>query len=126
MSTTAVENVTITDIANRLVELCRAGEYEQAQEELYSEDALSIEPPQSQGLQSVKGLEEIKKKGRSFQDMVEAIHSTEITGPVIAGNNFSIGLILDITLKGMGRQQMAEICVYEVKDGKVVKEQFFA
>ena len=126
MSTTAVENLTITDIANRLVELCREGQYEQAQDELYSEDALSIEPPQSQGLQSVKGLEEIKKKGRSFQDMVETIHGSEITGPVIAGNNFSIGFILDATLKGMGRQQMAEICVYEVKDGKVIKEQFFS
>ena len=29
------------------------------------------------------------------------------------------------TYKGMGRQKMDEIAVYEVKDGKIVKEQFF-
>jgi hypothetical protein len=33
---------------------------------------------------------------------------------------------MDVTLKGMGRQHMAELCVYEVKDGKVIKEQFFS
>jgi hypothetical protein len=31
-------------IANRLVELCRAGKFEQAQKELYASDAVSIEP----------------------------------------------------------------------------------
>jgi hypothetical protein len=126
MSTTAVASLTIADIAHRLVELCRVGHFEQAQEELYSEDALSIEPPQSQGMQSVKGLEQIKEKGRAFQAMIENVHSSSLTGPVIGGNYFSIGLIMDVTLKGMGRQHMAELCVYEVKDGKVIKEQFFS
>jgi hypothetical protein len=27
-------------------------------------------------------------------------------------------------MKGQGRMQMAELCVYEVKDGKIVSEQF--
>jgi len=32
---------------------------------------------------------------------------------------------MDCTYKGMGRQKMDEIALYEVKDGKIVKEQFF-
>jgi limonene-1,2-epoxide hydrolase len=32
---------------------------------------------------------------------------------------------MDVTMKGPGRVQMDEIAVYEVKDGKIVKEQFF-
>jgi hypothetical protein len=28
-------------------------------------------------------------------------------------------------MKGMGRMKMDEIVVYEVKDGKIVQEQFF-
>jgi hypothetical protein len=32
---------------------------------------------------------------------------------------------MDCTMKGMGRQKLEEIAVYEVKDGKIVKEQFF-
>jgi hypothetical protein len=32
---------------------------------------------------------------------------------------------MDVTMKGQGRMNMDEIAVYEVKDGKIVKEQFF-
>jgi hypothetical protein len=32
---------------------------------------------------------------------------------------------LDATMKGVGRTKMDEIALYEVKDGKIVKEQFF-
>jgi hypothetical protein len=32
---------------------------------------------------------------------------------------------LDMTMKGQGRTNMAELCVYQVKDGKIVAEQFF-
>jgi hypothetical protein len=32
---------------------------------------------------------------------------------------------MDETFKGMGRNKMDEIAVYEVRDGKIVKEQFF-
>jgi hypothetical protein len=124
MSTAEVANLTITDIAHRLLDLCKTGQYEQAQEELYSEDAVCIEPLNSR-MQSVKGLEEIKKKGRDFQGMVEEIHNSTVTGPVVVGNHFAIGFMLDLTLKGVGRQRMEELAVYEVKDGKVVKEQFF-
>jgi hypothetical protein len=120
-----VHPVTTEEIAIRLHELCDKGQYEQAQEELYSEDAISIEPPHSQGLQSVKGLDEILKKGKSFQAMVEAVHSTHHTEPIIVGNHFAMGGTMDVTLKGMGRQKMEEIGIYEVKDGKIVKEQFF-
>jgi hypothetical protein len=32
---------------------------------------------------------------------------------------------MDVTMKGMGRMKMDEVAVYEVKNGKIVKEQFF-
>jgi hypothetical protein len=31
----------------------------------------------------------------------------------------------DVTFKERGRQQMEELCVFEVKDGKIINEQFF-
>lgn len=34
-------------------------------------------------------------------------------------------MTMDITMKGMGRFTMEEICVYEVNDGKIVREDFF-
>ena len=45
--------------------------------------------------------------------------------PIVAGNHFAVAIGLEATFKGAGRQKMDEIAVYEVRDGKIVKEQFF-
>jgi hypothetical protein len=125
MSTTQEAVRTTQEIADRLVQLCKEGKYEEAQDELYSDDAESIEPPSAPGLQSVKGLDAIKKKGQDFQNMVEAVHGGSISDPIVAGKFISFALVLDATFKGMERQKMEEIAVYETRDGKIVKEQFF-
>jgi len=125
MPTTQEAVRTTQEIADRLVQLCREGKYEEAQSELFSDDAESIEPPGAQRLQSVKGIDAIRKKGQDFQNMVEAVHSGTIGDPVVAGRFISLAMIMDATFKGMGRQKMEEIAVYETRDGKIVKEQFF-
>jgi len=114
-------------VAKRLVELCRKGEYEQAQRELYAQDAVSIEMPglPEGALGDANGLEAIYEKGRQFASMVEAVHANSVSDPVVAGNWFSATMTMDVTFKGRGRTQMAELCVYHVHDGKVVSEQFF-
>ena len=117
--------MTVKEIADRLTELCRQGKYDTAQKELYSKDAESYEPAGSPGLQTAKGLDAIIEKGHQFQSMVEAVHSSTVSDPVIAGDTFAVAAILDLTMKGAGRVNMEELAVYEVKDGKVVREQFF-
>jgi hypothetical protein len=44
---------------------------------------------------------------------------------LVAGSYFSVGRHADITVQGLGRIQTDEIMLYEVKDGKIVMEQFF-
>ena len=114
-------------IAKRLVELCREGKYEEAQRELYAEDAESIEPDglPPGALGSVKGLAAIYEKGRQFSAMIEEVHGGSVSEPVVADNWFSVALAMDVTMKGRGRMNMSEICVYRVRDGKIVREQFF-
>src|SRR5574337_75021 len=114
-------------VAKRLVELCRKGEHEQAQRELYAPDAVSIEMPGAPAgaLGDTQGLEAIYEKGRQFAAMVEAVHASSVSEPVVAGNWFSVSMAMDVTFRGRGRVQMTEICVYQVRDGKVVREQFF-
>lgn len=114
-------------IARRLVELCRQGKYEEAQDELYAEDAVSVEPeglpPGSLG--SVRGLAAIREKGRQFNARVEAVHGGSVSDPLVAGDWFSVVMTMDATFKGMGRASMQEICVYRVRGDKIVHEQFF-
>jgi hypothetical protein len=116
--------MTIEQIADRLTGLCKQGQYETAQRELYAHDAISIEPEHAPGLKTVAGLDHIIEKGHQFQGMIEALHSNTVTGPIIAGNYFSVAAVIDVTLKGMGRSTMTEIAVYKVDGGKIVSEQF--
>ena len=53
------------------------------------------------------------------------MHGGFSSDPVVGGNFFSVAMGMDATMKGMGRIKMDEIAVYEVTDGKIVKEQFF-
>ena len=76
-------------------------------------------------MQSAEGLSAIKEKGKRFDEMVEEMHGGYSSAPVVGGRFFSVAMGMDCTMKGMSRQKMDEIAVYEVKDGKIVKEQFF-
>ena len=114
-------------VANRLVELCRRGEFQQAQSELYAQDAVSVEPEGAPGgaLGNARGLDAIREKGKAFDQTYETIHGITVSDPLVAGEFFSIVMGLDATWKQGGRYAMEEICVYRVRDGKIVLEQFF-
>lgn len=115
---------TTQEVANRFNELAQKGEWDKIQNELYAENAVSIEPDKP-GMQSVEGLAAIRKKGELFNQMVEEMHGGYSKEPIVAGTHFAVAMGMDVTMKGMGRTPMDEIAVYEVKDGKIVKEQFF-
>ena len=118
--------MTTQEIANRLIELCSKGQYEAAQKELYADNAISIEPRASPGFEKeTSGLKAIIEKGHKFSQMVDTMHGGSLSEPLVAGNSIAFTLTMDVTMKGQPRQKMTELCIYDVKDGKIVKEQFF-
>lgn len=124
----ATKEMTMTtqEIANRLAELCREGQFEIAQKELFADDAVSIEPYETPAFaKETKGLNAIIEKGHKWESMVEEMHGGTVSEPLIAGNSFAVVMDMDITMKEQERMQMSELCVYVVKDGKIVSEQFF-
>ena len=125
MSTAEVSTMTTQEVANRYHELAQTSQWGQIHNELFADNAVSIEPPHAQGLKTVEGIDAIKEKGKQFEAMVEEVHGGYTTAPVVGGRYFSVGMGIDCTMKGMGRQKMDEIALYEVKDGKIVMEQFF-
>ena len=116
--------MTTKEVANALVEKCRIGQNIAAINELYADHIVSVEPEYSQAPLTT-GLDAVRKKSELWYEMVEEIHSGEVSDALVAGNHFSCTMIMDITMKGMGRFTMEEVCVYEVKDGKIVREEFF-
>jgi ketosteroid isomerase-like protein len=123
--TTKEEVMSTKEVANRFHEMAQKGQWNEIQEAFFADDAVSIEPEKSQGLQTVKGKKAIQEKGKQFGEMVEEMHGGYSNEPIVTGNHFAVAMGMDVTFKGQGRVQMDEIAVYEVNDGKIVKEQFF-
>jgi ketosteroid isomerase-like protein len=120
--------MTTQEIADKFDQLANSNQWDKIQGELFADDAESIEPEKVElqgGLKYAKGKDALKKKSEDFNNMIEEMHGGYCSKPVVGGNFFSVAMGMDATYKGMGRMKMDEICVYEVKDGKIVKEQFF-
>jgi len=113
------------EIASKLVAWCNEGDYEKPYQQLYSDKIVSIENDGKAEGAYVEGFEGIKKKGEWWQENFE-VHSSKASDPVVADNWFSVKFTMDTTHKLSGqRSTSSEIAVYEVQDGKIVKEQFF-
>ncbi len=117
--------MTIQAVAARFHELAQQEKWFEIQDELFADDVRSIEPATANGLPNVQGKAAVRKKGEAIVSQVEAVHSASTTAPVIGGAFFAVGRMLDMTVRGVGRTQMNEVMMYEVKEGKIVLEQFF-
>lgn len=115
------------EIAKKLLDYCSKGDWSAAHEALYAENAKSIEPYSTPDFPETEtvGLQAIKAKGEKFDKMVDTMHSIDLSEPLIAGNTIAFTLTMDVTMKGQKRMAMPELCVYQVKDGKIASEEFF-
>ncbi len=120
--------MTTQQVANRYCELAKQNKWLEILDELCSQDLVNREPEHvtSRGVQVVtKGLSEVKAKGIANRAKIEAIHSQQCSEPLVAGNFFTVLLSRDITFKDMPRMNMEEIAVFELKESKIIQEQFF-
>lgn len=125
MATTTMAVMPTKEIAKKLKKLCEKGDFETAQRELFANDAISIEPYASDDFEKeTHGLKAIIEKGKKWNDMVTESHAMEVSDPIIAGDSFALTMRMDVTMKKGGRMDMTELCVYHVKDGKIISEQF--
>ncbi|PPK87425.1 hypothetical protein CLV84_0366 [Neolewinella xylanilytica] len=114
--------MTVQQIADRLVELSRQQQSTQAYRELFAEDASSHEMP---GVPDgdLTGLDKLIAKSEAYDENM-TVHSLEVTEPLVYQQFFSVGMGIDVTRADGNRVQEYEICVYQVRDGKIVDERF--
>ena len=117
--------MTTQEVAKRFYTLMQEGKFDEILDELFSKDAQSIEPQNAQGLKSVSGLDKIKEKGKQWNESIQEMHGGYTNEPQVAGNYFTCVMGIDFTMKGQSRTKLDEVALYEVKDGKIVKEQFY-
>ena len=123
--TTITATMTTQEVAARFNELAQQEKWFEIQDEFFSDDVKSIEPPQAKFLHNAEGKTAVRKKGEEFVARIEVFHSGQTSAPLVAGNFFAVSRKKDMTVRGIGRIQIEQIMLYEVKDGKIIREQFF-
>ncbi len=118
--------MTTQQIAERWVELVRNHQDEQAMSELYSEDIVSIENNSRGEYMTYEGFDGKAEKNQMWANMVEKLHSATVSDPVVADRAFACTIKMDVTYKNpdWGRQTTSELCVLEIKDGKIIREEY--
>jgi hypothetical protein len=117
------------EAGRKLVDFCRKGKNVEAVETLYAPDVVSVEvfgdekmPRRIEGIPAVKGKNEWWLGNHQ-------IHGMTVNGPFPHDERFIVHYRMDVTptqgrMKG-NRMQFEEAGLYTVRDGKVVREEFF-
>jgi ketosteroid isomerase-like protein len=123
--TTAAPTATAA-VADELVAFCRTGRNMDAINTLYSPDIVSVESMGNEQMpREMKGIDAIRQKNKWWSDNNE-VHSYNVDGPFVGEDKFAVYYNYDVTFKPTGqRNPMEEMALYTVKDGKIVREQFF-
>lgn len=112
------------EVANKWAEMCNQGQFLECVDVLYAENIISREMIGTPD-DVVSGKQNIIEKSQKWLDSVQEFHGGNVSEPVIAQNHFTSIMNFDVTFKESGRQKMEEVCVFEVKDGEIINEQFF-
>lgn len=117
------------EIGRKLVEMCNRGEFREAIEALYADDATHVEAIEMPGMpQVISGKAALIDASEKWIASNE-VHSSVTTGPWPHGDRFVCMMKIEITPKegpAAGRRMdLEEACVYSTADGKITKVEFF-
>ncbi len=117
--------MTNQEIANRLHELVKTGEYFKAYDELFSREVVAKEPQLAEmDLTEVKGIEAVKQKVATLGEGMAELKSRTMSDPIVTDSHIAFTKIVNGKLKDGNDFSLSEICLYKVHDGKIVSEEF--
>ena len=116
-------------VGEKLVSLCSKGKNMEAIEALYDKGIVSVEAMSSPEMPAeMRGIDKIKGKNQWWYENNE-VHSAKVEGPFPHNDRFAVKFHFDVTPKAgpqKGKRfQMDEVGIYTVKNGKIVREEFF-
>src|SRR5882762_595907 len=116
--------MTTNEIAQKLYENTSKGDHARNYE-LFSADAISYEDGPDPSNRETIGLQAIIARCNKFGENIEKELSIVMTEPLVAGNTIVYKLIIEFEFKDTGYFKLEELCLYKVKDGKIVSEEYF-
>lgn len=115
-----------SEIGKKYVGLCKQAKFEDCLQELFANDAVSVEAWTPPGVEPIsRGLAAIQAKGEAWARDHE-IHAIEVSGPFPLGQRFAVFFRFDVTNKPSKRRiSMEEVGLFTIESGKIVREEFF-
>lgn len=118
------EPMSTRDVAIAFTEMLRNGDHAGAAKTFNHPDIVSIEAMDGP-MAHVTGAAAVAEKAKWWEEN-HTVHEMEVEGPFVNGDQFMVEFDVDVTVKATGeRQEMEEIGLYTVRDGKIVEEKFF-
>ena len=115
--------MTLQEIADGLVSLCRQGKFREAMDAYYADDIITVE---AQGdPRELKGIDACRGKAQWFDGTFETL-DCQVEGPWLNDPCFLAKFSIKVRQRETGEESvMDEYALYSVHDGKVVHERFF-
>jgi ketosteroid isomerase-like protein len=113
-------------IADELVAGCRENRTRENLDKLYAPDAVSVEPSDMGGERDSVGLAAIHGKHDWWEANFDVL-DLKVEGPFLHGDDrFAVIFEMETVNKvSSERGRAREVGIYHVKDGKIVREEFF-
>jgi hypothetical protein len=116
-------------IGKKLVDYCRNGLNLEAISTLYSPDIVSVEAMSNADFPAeMRGVHNVVEKNKKWYEMND-VHHASAEGSFPHHDKFAVIFHYETSMKEGPRKgernKFQEIAVYTVKDGKIVREEFF-
>lgn len=118
------ERPTVQDVANDLVAMWKAGQFDESGEKYWADDVVSYENMPGAEMAEIRGKAGVRGKGEWWGANHE-VHGVEVDGPFLNGDQFAVRFKMDITPKDGERHVMDEVGLYTIQGGKIAEERFF-
>ncbi|MEM6578133.1 MAG: nuclear transport factor 2 family protein [Pseudomonadota bacterium] len=121
--------MSLMEVAHALVDGCRTGKDSDNLDVLYAPDAVSAEAMTMPGVdmpREIQGIEAIKGKHAWWNSTMEVLEA-DVGDPMLHGEDrFAVIFRMKAKERASGEvSEMEEVGVYTVRDGKIVREEFF-
>lgn len=113
---------TIKHLSEKLVNLLLDKKFVIAYQELFTDDAESIDPLDTSG-EPLKGLNNLIAKEEKFLSIAQ-IRDVTVTETLVFGSYFTFGFRMLFCIENI-EKELNELCVYRVESGKIISQQFF-
>ncbi len=113
-------------VGQRLIELTTQDQDHIALDELYADNVVSVEAGNGdEEAQTWEGIDAVREK-HAWWNGVATMHEVTAEGPYAGGgaDQFVVKFGMDVTMEGQERAMMVEVGIYEVQDGKIVRETY--